>query len=43
METAIQQLFNKNETLLAECEELKEANERLQAENADLKQRLQVR
>lgn len=42
METAIQQLFNKNETILAECEKLKQANERLQAENAELQQRLQV-
>lgn len=41
METAVQQLFNKNETLLAECERLKEANERLQAENTELHQRLQ--
>lgn len=42
METAIQQLFTKNETILAECEKLKQANERLQAENAELQQRLQV-
>ncbi|KAL1490928.1 hypothetical protein ABEB36_011599 [Hypothenemus hampei] len=41
METAIQQLFNKNETLLTECEKLKDINERLQAENVDLQQRLQ--
>lgn len=42
METAIQQLFTKNETIIAECEKLKQANERLQAENAELQQRLQV-
>lgn len=41
MEGAIQQLFSKNETILAECEQLKLANERLQAENAELKARLQ--
>ncbi|XP_060527960.1 X-box-binding protein 1 isoform X2 [Cylas formicarius] len=42
MEGAIQQLFNKNETLIAECEKLRAANERLQAENVELHQRLQV-
>lgn len=42
METAIQQLFTKNETIIAECEKLKQAYERLQAENAELQQRLQV-
>lgn len=42
MEKAIQQLFSKNETLISECEQLKETNERLQAENAELRNRLQV-
>lgn len=43
METAIQQLFNKNETLIGECERLRAANERLLAENSELQRRLQVR
>ncbi|XP_050310869.1 LOW QUALITY PROTEIN: uncharacterized protein LOC126746601 [Anthonomus grandis grandis] len=41
MEAAIQQLFTKNETILTECEKLRETNERLQAENAELRERLQ--
>ncbi|XP_076253483.1 X box binding protein 1 isoform X2 [Rhynchophorus ferrugineus] len=41
MEKAIQQLFSKNEKLISECEQLKVTNERLQAENAELRDRLQ--
>ncbi|ENN75664.1 hypothetical protein YQE_07762, partial [Dendroctonus ponderosae] len=36
METAIQQLFNKNETLIGECDRLRATNERLLAENSEL-------
>ncbi|XP_019762557.1 X-box-binding protein 1-like isoform X3 [Dendroctonus ponderosae] len=41
METAIQQLFNKNETLIGECDRLRATNERLLAENSELHRRLQ--
>ncbi|XP_066249342.1 X-box-binding protein 1 [Euwallacea similis] len=41
MESALQQLFNKNEAVLEECEKLRQANERLQVENADLQRKLQ--
>lgn len=40
MEQALKELFNKNETLLTECKALKEANEKLMAENAELHNRL---
>lgn len=42
MEQAIQQLFSKNEALLAECQSLKLANQRLSQENAELYSRLRV-
>ncbi|CAG9762871.1 unnamed protein product [Ceutorhynchus assimilis] len=41
MESAVQQLYTKNEILQAECEKLQAANQRLLAENAELNQRLQ--
>nr|XP_023020772.1 X-box-binding protein 1 isoform X1 [Leptinotarsa decemlineata] len=41
MENALQQLFSKNESLIAECENLKLANQRLSQENLDLYNRLQ--
>lgn len=40
MEKALQDLFNKNETLLEECMEIKKLNERLSFENAELRTRL---
>lgn len=40
MEHALKELFNKNETLIAECKALKEANEKLMAENTELHNRL---
>ncbi|KAG5886540.1 hypothetical protein JTB14_002037 [Gonioctena quinquepunctata] len=40
MEHALQQLFSKNENLLAECESLKQANQRLSQENAEVYERL---
>lgn len=42
METALQELFTKNETLLAECENLRFANQKLQEENAELCNRLRI-
>lgn len=42
MEHAIKELFNKNETLIAECKALREANEKLSTENAELHNRLNV-
>ncbi|KAJ8940502.1 hypothetical protein NQ318_004441 [Aromia moschata] len=41
MEKALQQLFSQNENLLAECESLKLANQRLTQENSELCSRLQ--
>ncbi|RZC42248.1 bZIP 2 domain containing protein [Asbolus verrucosus] len=40
MEKAVQELFTKNEVLLEECEKLKKMNERLSAENAELRTKL---
>jgi len=40
MEKAIQDLFAKNETLMTECDNLKHINERLSAENSDLRIKL---
>lgn len=40
MEHALKELFNKNETLIAECKALREANEKLLAENTELHNRL---
>ncbi|CAG9865165.1 unnamed protein product [Phyllotreta striolata] len=42
MEQAVQQLFANNETLLAQCESLKLANQRLVKENAELHERLRA-
>ncbi|KAJ8971820.1 hypothetical protein NQ317_002937 [Molorchus minor] len=42
MEQAIQQLFSQNESLLAECENLKHTNQKLTEENTELYNRLQT-
>lgn len=42
MESAIKELFDKNEQLISECEKLRLLNEKLQVENQDLHSRLRV-
>ncbi|KAI4462151.1 x-box binding protein 1 [Holotrichia oblita] len=42
MESAIKELFDKNEHLISECEKLRLLNEKLQVENQDLHSRLRV-
>lgn len=42
MESAIKELFDKNEHLISECEKLRSLNEKLQVENQELHSRLRV-
>lgn len=42
MESAIKELFDKNEQLMSECEKLRMLNEKLQVENQDMHSRLRV-